>query len=937
MVDGDLHASFCLRSQHKAARGKQKVCPWHHTTRHAIYRWGARAPAFSMNWRSPGSVLSAAFAAVPVMRYALGVTGLAAGVALVTRGFGLDAVTATVGPLIVMGLMAVLIVLAVAARQSRRLVLPAMVLTWAVLLLTLCSSAVLLLSLFFQIPRPLRCLVHDELCAGAPLSPLQVALGRLPTSVPALIGRKEELQQLEEAWNGRTRPRVVVVVAMGGQGKTTLVVNWVLRMKEAGFRGARRVFGWSFYSQGTSDERASSADEFMAAALKFFGDPDPSKGSPFDKADRLRDLVRRERSLLVLDGLEPLQYPPSATEGEGMLRDRALASLLADLAVDNPGLVVITTRVKLANLEAFAGVSLRTIALRPFSEQDGIALLKSLQVRGSDAELAAAVQDFRGHPLALTLLGNLLREAWHGEVSERSKVGPVLYDDVKGGQARRAMAAYDRWFRPGPERAVLRLLGLFDRPAPGAALQALRVKPMVPGLNEALGTLTNGEWKQVIARLRRAGLVEAENGTDPGGVDAHPLVREHFGEVLRKENEGAWREGNRRLYEWYASSTKELPDTAEEMAPLYVAVLHGCRAGRHQEVLDQVYRRRIQRFDQYYSGKTLGTIGAELSALSGFFEEPWTRPVPELREADRGFVLNEAGYDLRAVGRLEDAVGPMRAALEMAISWKDWKDAATAATTLSELQLALGQIKEATTSARQSVDLADRSGNALERLTDRTTLADAFHQGGRVEDAGRLFVEAEAMQRERKTEFPLLYSLSGYEYCDLLLTRDETEEVLRRADAALKTGLPGSPNLLDIGLDHLSLGRAYLARLASGHPDQAAPARDHLNQAVARLHEAGTQHHLPLGLIHRAAFFRHIHDFLSATRDLDEALRLATRGHMRLHEADVRLERTRLLLAQKRPKDAQAELALARAIVTQTGYARRDPEAAALAEQLGLK
>lgn len=129
---------------------------------------GALAMARSINWRNPGSVLSAAVAAVPVMKYALGVAGLAAVVAIVTRGFGLDAVTATVGTLIVLALMAMLIVLAVAARQSQRLVMPAMVLTWSVLFLMLCSSSLLLLSLFFHIPRPLRCLVHDELCAPAP-------------------------------------------------------------------------------------------------------------------------------------------------------------------------------------------------------------------------------------------------------------------------------------------------------------------------------------------------------------------------------------------------------------------------------------------------------------------------------------------------------------------------------------------------------------------------------------------------------------------------------------------------------------------------------------------------------------------------------------------------------------------------------------------------
>ena len=66
-------------------------------------------------------------------------------------------------------------------------------------------------------------------------------------------------------------------------------------------------------------------------------------------------------------------------------------------------------------------------------------------------------------------------------------------------------------------------------------------------------------------------------------LDAHPLVREHFGEQLRREQPEAWREGHRRLYEHLKRKAKPLPETVEEMAPLYAAVVHGCQAGKNQE------------------------------------------------------------------------------------------------------------------------------------------------------------------------------------------------------------------------------------------------------------------------------------------------------------------------------------------------------------------
>ena len=75
------------------------------------------------------------------------------------------------------------------------------------------------------------------------------------------------------------------------------------------YRSAELIFCWSFYRQGSSGE-TSSADEFLDAALNWFGDPDPRLGTAWEKGERLAKLVAHRRTLLVLDGLEPLQNPP---------------------------------------------------------------------------------------------------------------------------------------------------------------------------------------------------------------------------------------------------------------------------------------------------------------------------------------------------------------------------------------------------------------------------------------------------------------------------------------------------------------------------------------------------------------------------------------------------------------------------------------------------
>src|SRR5450631_1490497 len=144
-------------------------------------------------------------------------------------------------------------------------------------------------------------------------------------------------------------------------------------MDADGWRGADKVYGWSFYSQGT--DRLSSSDEFIDAALRWFGDPDPKQGSAWDKGERLAALVRRERTLLVLDGVEPLQWGPGVQEGK--LKDPVLEALIKELGAQNKGLCLITTRIGLTDLAAGEGGRVRAKDLGHLSPEAGAALLEA--------------------------------------------------------------------------------------------------------------------------------------------------------------------------------------------------------------------------------------------------------------------------------------------------------------------------------------------------------------------------------------------------------------------------------------------------------------------------------------------------------------------------------------------------------------------------------
>ncbi len=757
------------------------------------------------------------------------------------------------------------------------------------------------------------------------VGPGKISLAKLPSTSPVLFGRQGELAALDAAWDN-PRTNIVSLVAFGGVGKTALVNVWLNRMQEKGYRGAERVFGWSFYSQGAAEGRQASADLFIDFALRWFDDPDPGKGSPWEKGERLAELVRNQRTLLVLDGLEPLQYTPGGALG-GRLKDPALESLLRELARGNSGLCVLTTRLAVDDLKTFTGASVETIDLENLTPEDGASYLARLGVKGTSVELRHAAQELDGHALALTLLGTYLVIGHDGDIRRRDLVPRLTAEARYGEHARRIMDAYERWFEAKPELEILRLMGLFDRPAEHGPLQVLRQPPALPGLTERLEDLDEYQWNLALDNLRQARLLDPKDPHEPNTLDCHPLVREHFEEKLKAAAPAAWREAHGRLYEHYKSAAKQYPDTIEEMVPLYAAVSHGCQAGRHQEARQDVYRTRIQRGNEFFNLNKLGAFGADLAALAGFFDPPWQKPVAGLREADKGFVLNAAGLGLRALGRLPEAVQPMKAGLDAAIAREDWKNAAIAAGNLSELHLTLGDVDQAIAYAEQSVELADRSGDAFQRMSKRTTLADALHQAGRVAEAETLFQQAERMQRERQPEYPLLYSLQGFLYCDLLLGEGKCGEVRDRATRTTQWAIQQG-YLLDMALDHLSLGRAYL--LEANFTE----AESHLDQAVTGLRQAGQQDDLPRGLLARASLHRLRRDFPSAHRDLDEAFLIAARGPMRLHETDCHLEQARLSLALGDLPRAQASLAAARALIEQTGYHRRAPDLAELEHQI---
>ncbi len=750
---------------------------------------------------------------------------------------------------------------------------------------------------------------------------------RLPTVKGKFFGREQELQLLDDAWRSE-QSTIVEFVASGGTGKTKLLRHWLDRSMADKAMGINAVIAWSFYSQGASEDKQISSRLFFDHALAELGSQLTEFKTEEARGEHLAKLLRQHRCLLILDGLEPLQHATSANRGE--LKDRALRQMLRTLALDNQGLCVITTRIAVDELKDRQPQVIQK-ELDNLQAADAVELLKYLQVQGTDEELQAAAQEYSCHALSVSLLGNLLHKLHGGDIRKRDRV-PDLADsasvDKDSRHAFKIMQAYERWFSEdkqySAELALLRLLGLFDHPIELDVLQVLQ-QAQIPQLTEGIKP---NAWSSAIAALRDDHhlLAQANNPQDDQ-LDCHPLIRAYFAHQLQNQAPDAWQAAHTKLYDYYKDlQSKEQPDTLAEMQPLFRAVAHGCAAGLHQQALIEVYWLRIQRSSKYYMWHQLGAFSDDLATVAHFFATPWHTPAPSLPSNYQAVTLGWAGFCLRALGRLREAQQPMQASEEMAAEQKDWRNAAQAASNLSELQLTLGEVEAAVASAARSVGHADRSENLFQRMARRTAHANALHQYGDQDAALALFQAAEELQKQLQPEYPQLYSLPGFRYCDLLLALGESQQVLDRAQQTLAWVTEAKLGLLDIALDHLSLGRAHLQQ------QQPEPAQQHLDQAVDGLRAAGAQHHLPRGLLARAELYRQQGDYGKADQDLQEVFEIAERSEMQLHLCDYHLATAKLLRTRTDQALDQNQatithhLQTAQQIIDQTHYHRRLPE-----------
>lgn len=717
-------------------------------------------------------------------------------------------------------------------------------------------------------------------------------------------------------------------MAFGGVGKSVLVAEWLKRLGKDNWRGAMYIVGHSFYSQGSRESTQVSAEPFIDKALRLLGDMNPEEGSAWDKGERLAQLARIERTLLVLDGVEPLQNGP--VDGDaGRIKDPSLSALVRELEASNTGLCVITTRLALADISAAP-----TIKLDHLPPTAGASLLKDMGVHGTQLQLEEASQKVGGHGLALSLLGTFLCKACDSDVNKIGELDLIEVDSRQGGYASKIIEKYEHWFGESAELSILRLLGLFDRPADLDILKALRKAPVIISLTDTLIDISDSEWAWAVTNLSECGLAVRNISKSETFLDAHPLVREYFAKQLETQTPEAARQAHSRIYQYLKKTSIKLPSSLQDMMPLYQAISHGCKAGRFQETLTDIYWTRIRRKDEAFSVKMLGAFSLDLVALSSFFEIRWSKPETSLLENWKAELLNYAGFRLYGLGRINEAIDTMNLAFLAHLEQENWYEASNDASNLSQFYLLLGKLKYSAKFGRKGVKLAEKSKDSYSKMVRRTDLADALHQAGKLKASEQLFREAESLLIEPEQEY--LFSLWGYRFCELLLTLGYDKEVIKRSKYTLENWSKPKEQLLAIALDYLSLANANMI-LAKSDQNAYEISKGYFSKAINMFRQSGYQNFLVKGLLFRAELFCELEEYTRASHDLEEAYKLSERSNLKLLLADYHIKNCNLQLKLsaivncKRDNieninEAKKHYLVAKQLVHETGYYRRNPE-----------
>jgi len=483
----------------------------------------------------------------------------------------------------------------------------------------------------------------------------------------SFVGRADELKSLDEWAENEAKP-IMVVEAIGGQGKSALTWNWTNQNLDK-FDG---VVWWSFYTQGTT------MTDFLRHTLAYIS------GRPLDSITRydhearteLLALLRRGKYLMVLDGLERVltayhRLDAAAVRDDQVNNNRDARATtnpkdretLVQLLTCRSSKVLASTRLLPSAWDITferLHVKVSRIKLDGLSPVDTLMLAEQAQIHIEDK---ARVTDFLGrygyHPLVVGAILGLIgsprnrryRHSFDMWLDEHEADFSLLDLDLR--QRQTHIVGHVIQGLTNDARELLARVALFHDAIPYDAISGLGITDETQYLDE------------LILEIEASGLLMYDMATDKH--DLHPVVRGYSQDLLKGEER---KNAYLNVYDYFAAQPKEIyyEITSVEELKRSTEVMRSLQgAGQFEEAL-KMYSDGLSDHLLY----NLGAYDLIQSLLVPFFPDGKLSKSPSFADAgDHAWIVNEMALALQYSGKPNKAIPLFITTLASDISTND--------------------------------------------------------------------------------------------------------------------------------------------------------------------------------------------------------------------------------------------------------------------------
>ncbi|MBD3887155.1 AAA family ATPase [Phormidium tenue FACHB-886] len=233
-------------------------------------------------------------------------------------------------------------------------------------------------------------------------------------------GRESELQALER-WIVKDRCRLILLLGMGGIGKTALAVKLAQRISEAAEQTRFEFIIWR------SLRNAPPLKTLLIDLVSFLSQQQETEA----EIGRLVHWMRARRCLVILDNAETL-FQAGSCVGQYRVGYEAYGDLLRVVAeTPHQSCLLLTSREKPAEVAAQEGVeAVRTFELGGSAEA-AKALLTVKKLVGSKAHQQQLVEQYGCNPLALMIVASSIQAVFDGNIEQFLQQDTILFSEVR--------------------------------------------------------------------------------------------------------------------------------------------------------------------------------------------------------------------------------------------------------------------------------------------------------------------------------------------------------------------------------------------------------------------------------------------------------------------------------------------------------------------------